>query len=87
MIKLKQGLAIVQVEDGKVVLDTKRGVYWHLNVSAIDMLEELGRGRSFDDLVRQIAEDAGVDEGRVRSDHLALVTELRQAKIIDGELS
>jgi hypothetical protein len=87
LIKLKQGLAIVQVEDGKVVLDTKRGVYWHLNVSAIDMLEELGRGRSFDDLVRQIAEDAGVDEGRVRSDHLALVTELRQAKIIDGELS
>ena len=84
MIKLKQGLAIVEVEDGKVVLDTRRGVYWHLNGSAIAMLEELERGRGFDDLMKQIATDAGVDEERVRSDHLALVKELRKAKIIDG---
>lgn len=86
MVQLREGLQIVEVDDGKVVLDTKRGTYWHLNGTAITMLEELGRGRAFDDLVSEIARDVGVDETQVRTDHLALLKELRRAKLIDGDL-
>lgn len=87
MVQLKPGLEIVEVEDGKVVLDTNKGVYWHLNQTAIGLLEELTRGRAFDDLVTEIAGNTGVDETRVRSDHLALIKELRRAKLIEGALS
>lgn len=87
MVHLRQGLSIVEVEDGKVILDTRRGVYWHLNQTAITVVEELGRGRAFDDLISQIVLETGADEGRVRSDHLALVEELRRAKLIKGTLS
>ncbi|GGM47284.1 hypothetical protein GCM10011608_35030 [Micromonospora sonchi] len=83
MIRLKQGLSIVEVEDGKVLLDTRRGVYWHLNGTAITMLEELERGRDFDDLMKEIATTVGVDEQQIRNDHLALIEELREAKIVD----
>jgi hypothetical protein len=86
VIQLRTGLAIVEVENGKVVLDPKRGVYWHLNQSAIAVIEELAQGRAFDDLVAQIARDTGTDEGRVRKDHLALVDELRRGKLIQGDL-
>ncbi|MFD8530527.1 PqqD family peptide modification chaperone [Streptosporangium canum] len=87
MVHLRQGLSIVEVEDGKVILDTRRGVYWHLNQTAITVVEELGRGRAFDDLISQIVLETGADEGRVRSDHLALVEKLRRAKLIKGTLS
>ncbi|WDZ86611.1 PqqD family peptide modification chaperone [Micromonospora cathayae] len=86
MVQLKAGLAIVEVEDGRVLLDTRRGVYWHLNLPALTLIEELGRGRPFDDLIRGIAAETGTDEGTVRSDHLALVYELREAKLIEGDL-
>ncbi|SDI37868.1 Coenzyme PQQ synthesis protein D (PqqD) [Sinosporangium album] len=86
MVHLRQGLSIVEVDDGKVVLDTRRGVYWHLNRTAITVVEELGRGRAFDDLIREIVRETGADEDRVRSDHLALLDELRRAKLIEGKL-
>ncbi len=86
MVQLKTGLAIVDVEDGKVLLDTHRGVYWHLNQPALMLLDELDRGRSFDDLVRGIAAETGTEESLVRTDHLALVHELREANLIEGDL-
>lgn len=85
MIQLRKGLSIVEVEDGRVLLDTRRGVYWHLNRQAVRMLEELGRGRTLDDLVGQIVRETGADEERVRADHLALIDELRRAKLIEGK--
>jgi hypothetical protein len=86
MVRLRSGLEIVEVDDGRVVLDTNGGVYWHLNQTAITMVAELSQGRAFDDLVGEIARSAGVDESRVRTDHLALLDELRAAKLIEGGL-
>lgn len=86
MVHLRKGLSIVDVEDGRVLLDTRRGVYWHLNRQAITMIEELGRGRAFDDLIGEIVRETGADEERVRADHLALLDELRRAKLIEGGL-
>lgn len=86
VVRLRPGLSIVQVDDGKVILNTKRGVYWHLNQAAIKLIEELGRGRTFNDLIHQIVRETGADEDRVRSDHLALIDELRRAKLIKGNL-
>ena len=51
MVQLRPDLRIVEVDHGKVVLDTRRGVYWHLNEAAITVLEQLSRGRTVDDLV------------------------------------
>jgi DNA-directed RNA polymerase delta subunit len=87
VVQLREGLEIVEVEDGRVVLDTKQGTYWHLNTTAMTLLEELGRGRRFDDVVQEIARTTGVDEARVRADHLGLIKELRRAKLIDGNLT
>jgi hypothetical protein len=87
MVRLRPGLEIVEVDGGKVLLDTRLGVYWHLNVPAVNLLEGLGSGRTFDDLIGEISRNTGADESRVRSDHLALVDELRRAKLIEGALA
>lgn len=87
MVRLREGLSIVEVDDGKVVLDTRRGVYWHLNQSAIAMIEELESGRPFDDLINQIVRETGAQESLARTDHLALLKELRKAKLIEGDLA
>lgn len=87
MVQFRPGLEIVEDGDGKVLLDTRSGVYWHLNVPAVVLLEGLENGRSFDDLVGEISQDTGADPGRVRSDHLALIDELREAKLITGSVT
>ncbi|MEU8177009.1 PqqD family peptide modification chaperone [Microbispora hainanensis] len=85
MVRLSQGLSIVEVEGGKIILDTKRGVYWHLNETAMTVVEELDRGQALDDLISQVVRETGADEERVRSDYLSLVDELRRAKLIKGK--
>ncbi|MDG5803787.1 PqqD family peptide modification chaperone [Streptomyces ossamyceticus] len=86
MIGFRQGVEIVETEEGRVVLDAHRGMYWHLNDSAISLLEALGRGRPFDDIVRETALAGDVEETRVRTDYLALLEELRREKLVEGRL-
>ncbi|TDC78638.1 PqqD family peptide modification chaperone [Streptomyces hainanensis] len=86
MIVFSEGLRIVEAEEGKVVLDVRSGVYWHLNDSVIALLEALRDGRAFEDVVRETARAADVQETRVRGDYLAVLQELRQARLIKGEL-
>ncbi|ACZ29132.1 hypothetical protein Xcel_0091 [Xylanimonas cellulosilytica DSM 15894] len=86
-MRLKEGLEIVDVEDGRVLLDSRKGVYWHLNASAIGVLEALAQGRTVDDVVRDVVRQTGADEAVVRADHVELVRELRKARLITGEPS
>lgn len=85
MLTLRSGVEIVDGEDGKFLLDVNKGIYWHLNSSAIELLESLRSGRSFDEFVTTTAQAAQVDEARVRTDFTALVRELRKAKLVEGQ--
>ena len=84
MIQLRSGLEIVEVDDGKVVLDTHRGVYWHLNGTAIAMIEHLAAGGSLDGMVAAVVRDTGANPSRVLADYQSLLGELQQAKLVEG---
>jgi len=85
MVCLREGVEIVDVEEGRVLLDTRKGVYWHLNDAAVAFLEALAAGRGVDEHVRAVASATGVDEQRVRSDHQGLLREFRRARLVtDG---
>lgn len=83
MIALRPEIKIVESGDSRVVLDTKRGVYWHLNESAIDLLEELARGVSLDDIVARVASGSGIAPEVVRADYLECIRELKRARLIE----
>lgn len=84
--KLRPGIEVVASDDGQVVLDTRRGVYWHLNDAAIALLQHLGEGKSLDEHVAGVAQRTGADQARVRADYLYLVDELRHEKLIEGDV-
>ncbi|MBO0901797.1 PqqD family protein [Cellulomonas sp. zg-ZUI222] len=68
-----------------MLLDTHKGVYWHLNEAAMTFVDELAKGVAVDDYVRAVAGQTGTDEARVRADHLQLLAEFRKAKLVtDG---
>lgn len=66
------------------MLDSVKGVYWHLNEPAIAVLEALGQGRTLEDVVQDVVRDTGADEARVRSDYRSLAKELRKARLVTG---
>lgn len=86
MVRLRSGIEVVASEDGQVVLDTKRGVYWHLNDAAIALMEDLREGRTLDEHVLDVSRQTGADSARIRPDYLQLVRELRRAKLIEGRV-
>ncbi|MFC6451738.1 PqqD family protein [Cellulomonas gelida] len=64
------------------MLDSRKGVYWHLNEAAMTFLDELAKGSTLEDHVRAVAHETGADEARVRADHLQLLTEFRKARLV-----
>lgn len=72
-------------EGGKFLLDVDKGVYWHLNSTALVLLEGLTTGRSLDEVATAVAAAAGVDEERVRADCAVLLADLRRARLVEGD--
>lgn len=86
-MRLRAGVQIVEGTDGAFLLDTRKGIYWHLNEPAVQLLTALGEGRSFDEVVKDTAAAFDVDEVQVRSDYVGLVDELRRSRLVEGSWS
>jgi hypothetical protein len=82
-MRLKPGVKIVDESSGAFLLDTRKGVYWHLNQSGVRLVSALAEGRSVDDVVAEVAAEFSVDPEMVRADCMALLKELRKARLIE----
>ncbi len=75
---------VAQVMDGQMVLlDTRGGQYFDLNVSGTLMLEQLLAGASRDQVVATLERKFRVDARRVSADLDALLLTLREARLIE----
>lgn len=82
-IRIKRTVELTETEDGAVLLDTVRGVYWHLDGVGVQFIIGIREGKSFDQVVTLIATDYGVDRERVRHDVDGLVRNLKKARLIE----
>lgn len=67
-----------------ILLDSRRGVYWHLNTEGMRFLEALQAGISVDDFVSEVANQTGADLETVRKDHAQTLRTLVSARLVTG---
>ena len=86
MVKLRANTRMVENENGVLLLDVRRGNYWHLNVVAKFMVDALISGRGSDEVVSEMALRFQVDAATVHEDLKRLVHDLKKAKLVEGAL-
>lgn len=83
MLKLKTDVRLVDDRSGTFLLDTRRGVYWHLNSVAMTLVRTLTHVGSMDDAVERVVAEFDVDAATVRGDVENLVRDLKRAKLVE----
>ncbi len=83
-MKLREGVVITEVEQGTILLDTRRGRYWHLNDLGIEVLRSIVAGDSLDSVVDRLATTHETDRRTVADDCRSLIRELRAVRLVSG---
>lgn len=71
MRKVKRELKIISQDDGAIVLDKSRGIYFQVNASGVSMLEGLSKGLTIEELALQLETDV--------AEFMALLKEMKLA--------
>ena len=83
-VSLSGGVTLADADEGKILFDSRRGRYWHLNEVGIEVVEGLVEGRSVRDVAQAISVRTGAEESMVHSDCEQLVQELVAAGLLKG---
>ena len=84
-MRLAEGIILSHVDDGAIVLDSNRGVYFRLNRTASSVLEMLLSGLSKEETAKRISVSMEVDEGEVLNDRLWSRTDVRGEFFVGGD--
>lgn len=83
MIRTRRpSVTAVPTEFGQVLLDRRKGRYFHLNGTAAAIADSLRSGRSIDDTAREIASRYEIDCATARTDVATVDTRLREAGLL-----
>ena len=85
-MKLARHVTLTETANGHVLLDTRRGTYWHLNQSGYAIVQGLLEGKSLTELSRIVAETGNVDRERAVNDCSAFLAELLRAHLVKGHV-
>ena len=82
-VSLARDVTITSIDEGAVLLDGRRGRYWHVNSIGAVVLRALVDGETPEAVAARIAATAPVDEATAMADVTALVTALSAASLVD----
>lgn len=83
-MRLAEGIILSHVDDGAIVLDSNRGVYFRLNRTASSVLEMLLSGLSKEETAKRISVSMEADEGEVLNDIDSIVAQMSEASFLSG---
>lgn len=83
MLRLRSGARLVDDESGTFLLDTRRGVYWHLNPVGMSIVQALASEPTMDHVVLRVVAEFDVDDKTVRADVNDLVRDLKRARLVE----
>lgn len=81
MRKVKRELKIISKDDGAVVLDKSRGIYFQLNASGVAMLKGLSKGLTVEELALQLETSFSLDKAQAKADAAEFMTLLKEMKL------
>ncbi|MBL1227909.1 PqqD family protein [Enterococcus sp. BWB1-3] len=81
MRKVKRELKIISQDDGAIVLDKNRGIYFQVNASGVSMLEGLSKGLTVDELALQLETLFSLDKAQAETDVAEFMALLKEMKL------
>jgi hypothetical protein len=81
--RLHDRVSVTSTEYGLVLLDEDAGEYWNLNASGALVVRAVLAGATADEAARALAEEHPVDLQTARTDVHELLSQLRDAGLID----
>ena len=81
MRKVKRELKIISQDDGSIVLDKSRGIYFQVNASGVSMLEGLSKGLTIEELALQLETSFSLDKAQAETDVAEFMALLKEMKL------
>ncbi|GAB3457930.1 hypothetical protein GCM10027570_40930 [Streptomonospora sediminis] len=79
---IRDGISRVRTDYGDVILDEASGFYWHANPTAALILDTVEHGGGAEQAAERLAAEFGIDRSRALADAEALLTRLRDLKVV-----
>lgn len=79
---VKRELKIISQDDGAMVFDKSRGIYFQVNASGVTMLEGLGKGMTMEELVEELENSFSLDYTQAKSDVQEFLVLLKEMKLV-----
>ncbi|MGW6568833.1 lasso peptide biosynthesis PqqD family chaperone [Streptomyces sp. NPDC054975] len=79
---LREDVSLVDTDYGKVLLDGSTGEYWELNPTGSLVLTALLDGRPAEEVADSLCAEFDVDGDRATADVTALLSALRDARLV-----
>ncbi|EPP0902208.1 PqqD family protein [Enterococcus termitis] len=79
--KVKRELKIINQDDGAMVLDKSRGIYFQVNAAGVIMLEGLSRGMTMDELVKKLENTFSIDYAQAKTDVNEFIDLLKEMEL------
>ncbi len=83
-MKLKNGVVLTRNDSGAILLDTRKGTYWHLNETALALIDALDDPDPVAEAVQTIVAKTGADPSVIRADIALFIKQLRRTRLIQG---
>ncbi len=84
VLRISPDVQSVIDDDGAVLLDMKGGKYFSLNGLGADIWTRIEAGTALPEIEREIAEEYGVPQARIRDDVATFVQNLTGLRLIDA---
>ena len=81
MRKVKRELKIISQDDGAMILDKSRGIYFQVNASGVAMLEGLSKGLTVEELTLELETSFSLDKAQAEADVAEFMTLLKEMKL------
>ena len=81
MRKVKRELKIISQDDGAIVLDKSRGIYFQVTASGVSMLEGLSKGLTIEELALQLETSFSLDKAQAETDVAEFMALLKEMKL------
>lgn len=81
-MKISPDVAVNEVPEGAVILNTRTGKYYHINTTGLHVLRTVGNGQSISQVAAHLASATGADIGLVQRDVSTMVKQFLQAKVL-----
>ena len=82
LYQLSKHVRLSEADSGAVLLDTKRGRYWQLNITSARIVKLLIDGSTIADIVNTLTEETDAPRARIEADVTNTIQSLRKAGLI-----